>query len=468
MQLFYFTGIRRVGDFLARLTASPDGLLWAGPGSDSATEDGLLKNTYEDVIAEGVLKKFQLRDAFKLKDSPWDGGRGKEWSAHVERNNSPMAVGSDSAIPVADNQKYITGFISQKKIMARWRVTNEQLDDTQSREGSYRSSRTENMERLIDDISYREEFYLGTDGRGVFGIVDATSAGTTVELNSPGNISSAGVALTSAFGNRYIKKGMAVAAINPANSQIRANTPKVTAVNSDGTDFTASLAPGWTTGDYVVQAANTGVTDTLDTAYEKAPWGLTALIDDGTYRQNYFGVDRGLWTNYQSYVSANTGALSFDLLQRVSDIVNQKLDGEIDAIWSHHSVRRVYILLTQADRRYADAASRRNPDGGTAAFQQEDLTMGAVAYKAIRTLGLRQMFLVDTKGGDFVRYTSEKGKWVSGSSGEILVRDGTGINARHAWEAWYYKRYQLFCRNPGKCARLDALTGMTFVVVRGE
>jgi hypothetical protein len=324
------------------------------------------------------------------------------------------------------------------------------------------------MERLIDDIAYREEFYLGCDGRGVFGIQDATAAGTTIELNSPGNIPSGGVAITSAFGNRYIKKGMAVAAINPTNGQIRANPVKVTAVNSDGTDFTASAAPGWTTGDYIVQAANVGVTDTLDTAYEKAPWGLCALIDDGTFRQNYYGVDRSLWTNYQSYVSPNTGGLSFDLLQRVSDIVNQKLDGEVDAIWSHHSVRRVYILLTQADRRYADAASRRNPDGGTAAFQQEDLTMGAVAYKAIRTLGLRQMFLVDTKGGDFVRYTSEKGKWVSGSSGEILVRDGTGINARHAWEAWYFKRYQLFCRNPGKCARLDGLTGMTFVVVRGE
>jgi len=440
----------------------------AGPGSDAATEDGLLKNTYEDVIAEGVLRKFQLRDWFKLKDSPWEGGRGKEWSAHVERNNSPMAVGSDSAIPVADNQKYVTGFITQRKIMARWRVTQEQLDDTQSREGAYRSSRTENMERLIDDIAYREEFYLGSDGRGVFAIVDATSSGATLELNSPGNVSSTGVAITSAFGNRFIKRGMALAAINPANGVIRTNTPKVTAVNSDGTDVTLASSPSWTTGDYVVQAANNAVTDTLDTAYEKAPWGLTAIIDDGTYRQNYFGIDRYLYPNYASYVSAATGALSFDLLQRISDIVNQRLDGEVNAIASHHSVRRVYILLTQADRRYADQASRMRPDGGTAAFQQEDLTMGAVSYKAVRTLPLRSMFLLDVQGSDLVRYTSEKGKWVSGTSGEILVRDGTGTNARHAWESWYYKRYNLFARNPGKCARLDGLTGMTFVVVRGE
>lgn len=466
--MFHFLGIRRVGDFLTRLADTPDGLYFAGPGSDTATEDGLLKQTYEDVIAEGVLKKFQLRDAFKQKDSPWEGGRGKEWSAHVERNNSPMAVGSDSAIPVADNEKYIQGWITQKKLMGRWRVTNEQLDDTQSREGSYRSSRTENMERMIDSFAYREEFYLGSDGRGVFGIVDAASSGVTVEMNSPGNVSSAGVPIASAFGNRFVKKGMYVAAVNPANGQLRATVVKVVAVNSDGTDFTASAAPGWTTGDYVVQAANINVTDVMDTAYEKAPWGLEALVDDGTYRNMYYGVDRSLWPNYQSYVSANTGALSFDLLQRVADILNQRLDATVTAIWSHHSVRRVYILLTQADRRYADESSRRNPDGGTQAFTQEDLTMGSVAYKAIRTLGLRQMFLVDVPGTEFIRYTSERGKWVSGSSGEILVRDGTGINARHSWEAWYFKRYNLFARNPGKCARLDALTGMTFVAVRGE
>ena len=41
----------------------------AGPGSDTATEDGLLKNTYEPVIAEGVLNKFSLKETFKPKPS---------------------------------------------------------------------------------------------------------------------------------------------------------------------------------------------------------------------------------------------------------------------------------------------------------------------------------------------------------------------------------------------------------------
>ena len=102
------------------------------------------------------------------------------------------------------------------------------------------------------------------------------------------------------------------------------------------------------------------------------------------------------------------------------------------------------------------------------AFQQKDLTMGQVKIKALKTAPLAQMYLVDEAGADFVRYSSEEGKWVAGKSGEILVRSGTGRSARHAWEAWYFKRYNLFARNPGKCARLDGITGQTLVVVRNE
>jgi hypothetical protein len=447
----------------AILAQSPDGLLLMP--SDTATEDGLLKDVYEKRIAEGVSNKFALKDAFKLKDSPWAGGRGLKWEIHTERNNSPMAVAQDGAFPEGDNQGYLEGFITQKKLMARWRTTDEQLTDTESSEGAYRSSRTENMERMIDDISYREEFYMGTDGRGIFGLInEATpSADDTLELDSPGGIAGAN------FGNRFIKAKMYLAAVNPATGTLRAGITRVQACNDDGTDVTCSMAANttWADNDYIVQAANPDVVETTDTAYEHAPWGLPALIDDGTYRANYFGVDRARQSSHKSYVIPAVGALSFDLLQRGSDVVSQKLDGEISDIWCHHSIRRLMILLTQADRRYTGANLLR-PDGGTVAFQQKDLTMGEVPIKALKTLPLAQMYLIDKTGADFVRYTSEAGKWVAGKGGEILVRAGTGRTARHAWEAWYFKRYQLFARNPGKCARLDGITGQTLVVVRNE
>jgi hypothetical protein len=46
------------------------------------------------------------------------------------------------------------------------------------------------------------------------------------------------------------------------------------------------------------------VTSVLDTSYEAAFWGLPALIDDGTNRDNYFGILRSDAPSLKSYVVA--------------------------------------------------------------------------------------------------------------------------------------------------------------------
>jgi hypothetical protein len=188
------------------------------------------------------------------------------------------------------------------------------------------------------------------------------------------------------------------------------------------------------------------------------------LFDDGTYRNNYFNVDRSQYGQWQTYVKSSTGALSLDLFQQTADVVDQKLGGEIDLMTGHHAVRRLYIKLTEADRRYS-AGNLMKPDGGTAAFKQGDLTMGEVPIKAIRTHPLASMFLLDTKGAGLVTYGSEKGKWVD-EDGRVLIRVGIGSTARDAFEAWYRIRKQHHARYPGKCARLDGITGQTLIVVQ--
>jgi hypothetical protein len=44
-------------------------------------------------------------------------------------------------------------------------------------------------------------------------------------------------------------------------------------------------------------------------------------------------------------------------MQRTADVVYQKLGGEIDLLLMHPSVRREFIKLTEADRRYGPAGS---------------------------------------------------------------------------------------------------------------
>jgi hypothetical protein len=447
--------------FLRQFTQSPDGYLWVG--ADSTAVFGLYKDVYEDGIAEGVNNSNPLSDLFKREKVDYKGGKGHTFVAHVGRNASPMFVAEEGAFAGAGNQRHINGSVDIRKMMARVRLTQEAMDDSVSSEASWKSAKKDEMTRIIDDIAKREEFSLSTDGKAVFALLqgDPGTSSTTIELDSPGNIAGAD------FGNRFLQKGMYLAAINPVDGTIRAGISKVVDLNDDGTDYTAAAVTdaAWGDNDYIVQAANANVVDTIDTAFEKAYWGLPALIDDGTNRAIYFGIQRSLAPSYKSYVVASVGALATDVMQRTSDVLFAKLGGEVDLLLMHPSVRREYIKLTEADRRYGPAASdAKQTDPGSVAFKQGDLTLGEVKIKAIRTLGLNQVYFLDTTRMGAKQYVAEPGRFVD-EDGSILVRDGVGDSARHAFEAWWFARKQNFLGNPAVCARFDGVTGQTLVVV---
>jgi hypothetical protein len=432
-------------------------------GADTAAVFGLYKDVFEEGIAEGVNNTNPLQDIFKQEKIDYKGGKGHTFDAHVGRNSSPMFVSEEGAFAGAGNQRHIQGKVTVRKMMARIRLTAEAMDDSTASEASWKSAKKDEMTRIIDDIAKREEFALSTDGKGIFCLLqgDPGTSSTTIEVDSPGNIAG------SSFGNRFLQAGMYLAAIDPASGLVRAGISKVVSVNEDGTDYTAAAVTdtAWGDNDYLVQAANSSVTDVLDTAYEKAYFGLPALIDDGTNRAQYFEIQRSLAPSYKSYVVASAGALATDTMQRTADVVYQKLGGEINLLLMHPSVRREFLKLTEADRRYGPASGdRKQSDPGTVAFKQGDLTLGEVTVKAIRTLGLDQVYFLDTQRMNAKQYVAEAGRFVD-DDGSILVRDGVGDNARHAFEAWWFARKQNFVGNPAVCARWDGVTGQTLVVV---
>jgi hypothetical protein len=432
------------------------------PGTNTQIISATLKTVFEDFVAEQTNNKFPLKDEFKFKQLEY-AGQEVQYIAHVTRNISPMFVGEDGAFADAGAQGSVRVHIGQRKMMARIRMTSESMADSMKSEGAYVSARKDEMTRLIDDIARMEEYALSSDGRGVLALVNsanANGAGVACPIDSPGNIAG------SAFGNRFFLPGMYIAFVNPTTGALRTGIRKVVACPAAGTTITLDAAADASVvdNDYIVQAANSAVTDVLDTSYEHGYYGLVALFDDGTYRNNYFNIDRSMYGQYQTYVKSSTGALSLDLFQQCSDVVDQKLGGRIDIMTMHHSVRRVYLQMLESDRRY-QGRDLQKPDGGTVAFKQGDITMGEVPIKAIRTHPLGMVFGLDTKGVDCCCYGSEKGKWVD-DDGHVLIRVGYGSAARDSFEAWYRKRLQYHARYPGKAFRLDGVTGQSLIVVR--
>jgi hypothetical protein len=428
-------------------------------GADKQALDAIFKEVFEEGVAEGVNNKNPLRDLIKTERVPF---RGREIVRlmHNTRNISPMPVGEDSAFADAGVQGYLRMFVDQRKLMSRLRLTWEVMQDSTSSEGAFISARKSEMQYLIDDMARRDEYMLNTDGRGVLALLQGTPTTTAVAVDAPGGITNAN------FGNRFGSVGMFIGAVNPATGQLRTSIRKITATPSAGTTFTVDAATftGWVDNDYVVQVANSAVTDVLDSSFEHAWWGVMALVDDGTYRASYFGADRTTTPAISSYVTASTGALSTDLIQRVSDIVDQKLNGKVSNMLAHHSTRRLIIQLTDADRRYMGASLLR-PEPGTAAFKQGDIPFGDVPVRALRDFPLDVLMFLDLNNAGFREYVSEPGKWVD-EDGSVLWRVGTGTSARDAFEAWYRMRKQYYLEYPGFCARLDGITGQSLVVQR--
>lgn len=454
--LFYALGVD--------LTALGSIAVFGMAGADTQQIDGIYKDYYEDFVADQTNNRNPLSDLIKPENVEF-AGREVVYTADVTRNTSPMWVGEDGAFADAGAQGNVQVRIGQRKLMARVRLTSEAIHDSRSSKGAFKAARTNEMNKIIKDIARMEEAALTLDGRGVLATINEADPTTdvTLTLDNPGGLTQ------SNFGNRFIRVGMFIGFVNPATGVLRSGIRKVTACAAAGTSVTVDSAPaaGTADNDYVVQAANSSVTDVIDTSWEKAAWGLMALVDDGTIRNNYFNVDRSIYGAYQSYVKASTGALSEDLLQQVSDVLDQKLGSKITRIIAHHSTRRLYLQLSGGDRRYNMQSTLRNPDVMTQAFKQLDVTAGEVPVTPIRDFPLDVMMLLDEENSGWVRYQASPGEWVQ-EDGSILVRVGTGSSGRDSFEAWYRKRYQHHCRYPGYNARLDGVTGQSLIVVRAE
>lgn len=418
-------------------------------GQDTAHLDGILKEVYGPDMPDLINKMTPALDRFEdVRDLEW-AGKIYTYPMKINRTQGVGAYAEGGLLPTPGRIKTVPVRVPVRYWIGRIELTAQAIDFTESKRGAWMPALKMEMDDLIDTLASDRSRAIWGDGRGVIAILnDATASGSaTVSVDSPGGYAG------SVNGARFLNEGMIIAAINPANGQVRSGIRTVLSVSSDGTEVTFDSAPtaSWADNDYLVRAMNTSVTDVQDTSYQKEPMGFGGLIDDGGNVSTLFGINRTTVPMWQSTVVRNAGAWSPDVIQRGIDVVAQTGGGNITELWMHQSLRRLYVNSMESDRRYTGADLMR-PDSGTAALKGGKMTFGGLVLNEDRYAPYGVLFGLDPSGLE--RYTMERGKWED-RDGAVLQRKGTGIAATHAFEAYYYIWENFGNRYPNRSFRIE-------------
>ena len=410
--------------------------------------DGILKDVYQNVVTEQVAIFSPITDKFEeVTEFEFDGRLARE-AAIMSFNEGVMAIPEAANLPTAGNFDPEQFQIKMKYIYGSFQMTKQMMESAKNSKGAFKNAMSTSMDTLIRNIKRERARMIWGAGKGILAYVNGGATSTTLTVDSPGGVAGA------TGGARYLRKGMIIACINPGDGTMRASTvATISAVAATGLSVTIPSTTV-TDNDYIVRASTTAETAAAGTSYNQEPVGLLGLVDDATYLDTISALARATYPQLNSRVQASVGALSLDAIQLNFDVASQLGDANIDTLACHHSVRRAYLALLEADRRYT-AGDLKKPDGGTVAAKPRSskayVTFGDVPMVEDKYAPYGMLFGLDSKY--FKKYTQIKGEWAN-ESGAILRQ----VTGQDTWTAFYRIFENYHCSRPNTCFRMDGIT----------
>lgn len=418
---------------------------------DLAAINPLLKDEYEDYVAELVHTETTALDCFTEGDIDSADGRRVIIPAHLRRDHAGVGfVGEGRQLPVpgAEQSGFFT--IPFRKSVGRFQITREAIDQAQTNRGSFVRTLSYVMDHLVENLTDIRNKAMCHYGADILARVsgDPASGATTLTLKDPG-----GVAGTT-NASRFIQVGQNLGVVR-AGALVGVLT--VTGVAPGGNFNQITVAPNsldLADSDALVRAASAAVTDIADTSWYMAPMGLLGMVDDGTYVADYFGVNRLQWDVAKSYVFSGVGSLSADILQRGIDVAYARGRGRISFFLCEQAVRRAYLQIREAQIRYEAGAQGTpvNPDAGTqAGILGRTVTFADIPIRVDYNFPYGILIGVDVN--TLVRYTVVPGKFEDWGGSVLLPAAGT-----HVATGLFYIYDNFFCDAPNKNVRWDGIT----------
>lgn len=444
-----------------------------------STYDEVLKTFYLPAIQEQLNHSTFLADKIEVNEEDVS-GKDATIECHYGRNTGIGARADGGTLPTATYQKYKTCTVPMRYQYGRVSFTGPTIAATRDEKGAYARVIDSEITGVVRDM--KKEVNRQYWGCG-YGIVARWSSGSTTSATATvyvqkayrGNAAEPDGAFGSTFGAKYIEE---MGALGLADITFSSNAVTVIAVDASmetavtvvdrttsntkdsftNTDASANAAIA---GDFFIRPSSlTAVAAVAATTLDGARlemMGLRGIVTDtdiddiafndgtgtgftSTYTDPLQGLAIGTYpwfkANVDSHASgryAGQRALTLNLIQKMFDKVEEKA-GEgygPDAIISTRPLRREYLDLCQADRRYVNTMTL---DGGWTALDYNGIPF-VVDNDAIDG----EIYFLTMK--DIQLYRMSDYDWMS-KDGAILSR----ISGKDAYEAVLYRYAELGCK----------------------
>lgn len=414
-------------------------------GSDTTQWDPLFKDDYGPAIQnqlndENLMLQWMESE---VKDDSWT-GRQKVVPIMIGRNRSVGSIVNRGRLPQAGRSVFADFNIPMRNTYGRVGFERNVIAQSRNKKGSWQSVIPAEMDALLEAMSFHRNRVVWGYGSGILALVNgAQAADTTIECDSPGNVSG------SVGGARFLDgdstSGMYVSFLDSGNNIQGTATVTATAANLNSFTVDSAITCDDNAKIVIAQSAT-------QTSYNQEPEGILAGIDDGTYVGTYHGLSRTTYPILNAYVTTGVGALSLDAIQQMCDAVAIKTGKMFDLFACEHAVRRAYLVLLESDRRYTGADLMR-PDGGTASAKKPSgrtITYGDIPIFTDRDAPYRMLFGVNK--ASWTRYVENEGQWAD-EEGSVLK----WVNDYDEYTAFYFIQDNFHCQRPNVNARAEGI-----------
>lgn len=442
-------------------------MAWASDAAILSNYSEALKTFYLPAIQEQLNHDTLLSDIIDVNEEDVS-GTNATIETHYGRTTGRGARLDTEALPGANRQKFKTMTVPMKYLYGRITVTGPTIAATRDSRGAYARALDAEITGVVRDLQKEVNRMLWGCGYGILARWRSTGGATSYTLQKKYcNNSAGGDGFGSTFGAKYFQEQMtdgspvvlsSMASSSSADFTTDASDIAVSAI-VESTDYdtitVTDPSVSEAAGTFYVRPSSLAAASAASGAHRKEPMGLRGIVtdtdldeiacNDGTntgVKNNdpLQGLAVATYSFWKAIVDSISGGrytgtrnLTLKLMQKVFDKVEIAAGKDYgpDLILTTHAIRREYIELCQADRRYVNTMEM---DGGWTAIDYNGVPF-TVDPDAIDG----EIYFLTTK--DLQMYRMSDYNWMQ-KDGSVLFR----LTGYDAYEATLYRYCELGCK----------------------